>query len=130
MTSTNCSFCNVEATKILLENEVGIALQDAFPVTEGHTLVIPKRHVASLFNLNADEQAALWQLAAEVRSKLVEEFHPAGFNVGVNDGRAAGQTVMHAHIHVIPRYVGDTAHPKGGIRQIIPKKAKYWEDKT
>ena len=127
LTGMNCPFCNVEATKILLENEVGIALRDAFPVTEGHTIVITKRHVTSLFDLDADEQAALWQLAAEIRARLVEEFHPAGFNVSVNDGRAAGQTVMHAHIHVIPRYVGDTAHAKGGIRQIIPKKAKYWE---
>ena len=125
-----CPFCNLEADKILLENDVGIALRDAFPVTEGHTLVIPKQHVVSLFDLDADEQAALWQLAAEVRARLVEEFHPAGFNVGVNDGRAAGQTVMHAHIHVIPRYTGDATDPRGGVRQVIPKKARYWEGQT
>ena len=126
----NCPFCNLEADKILLENEVGIALRDAFPVTEGHTLVVPKQHVASLFDLDANQQAALWQLAAEVRARLLEEFQPTGFNVAVNDGRAAGQTVMHAHIHVIPRYSGDIADPRGGVRQIIPKKARYWEDET
>ena len=126
----NCPFCNLEADTILLENEVGIALRDAFPVTEGHTLVVPKRHVASLFDLDANEQAALWQLAAEVRARLVEEFHPAGFNVAVNDGRAAGQTVMHAHIHIIPRYSGDATDPRGGVRQVIPKKARYWEGQT
>ena len=109
---------------------MGIALLDAFPVTEGHTLVVPKQHVVSLFDLDADEQAALWQLAAEVRARLVEEFRPAGFNVGVNDGRAAGQTVMHAHIHIIPRYTRDVADPRGGVRQVIPKKAKYWEGQT
>jgi diadenosine tetraphosphate (Ap4A) HIT family hydrolase len=110
-----------------LENEVGIALRDAFPVTEGHSLVIPKQHVVSLFDLDTEGQAALWQLAAEVRAKLVEEFHPAGFNFGVNDGPAAGQTVMHAHIHVIPRYTGDATDPRGGVRQIIPQKARYWQ---
>lgn len=84
-----CPFCNLDAPRILLGNEVGVALQDAFPVTDGHSLVLPKRHVASLFDLDAKEQAALWQLAAEIRAMLVEEFHPAGFNVGVNGGKAA-----------------------------------------
>lgn len=126
----NCPFCNVEAARILLDNEVGIALPDAFPVTQGHTLVLPKQHVVSLFDLDASEQAALWQLAAEVRARLTEEFHPAGFNVAVNDGKAAGQTVMHAHIHIIPRYSGDAADPRGGVRQVIAKKAKYWEEQT
>lgn len=99
-----CPFCNVDASRILMENEVGFALADAFPVTQGHTLVVAKRHVASLFDFTADEQAAMWRLAAEVRARLLEGLHPDGFNVGVNDGRAARQTIMHTHIHVIPRY--------------------------
>jgi diadenosine tetraphosphate (Ap4A) HIT family hydrolase len=122
-----CPFCNLEATQILLENEVGIALRDAFPVAEGHTLVIPKQHVVSLFDLDANAQATLWRLAAELRARLREEFHPAGFNVGVNDGKAAGQTVMHTHIHIIPRYSGDAADPRGGVRQVIRKMANSWE---
>lgn len=104
--SEECPFCNVEASRILMENEVGFALADAFPVTHGHTLVVSKRHVASLFDFTPDEQAALWRLAAEVRAKLLEGLQPDGFNVGVNDGRAARQAIMHTHIHVIPRYFG------------------------
>ena len=130
LTGMICPFCNVDAALIVLDNEVGIALRDAFPVTEGHTLVIPKKHVVSLFDLSGNEQAVLWQLAAEVRALLIEEFHPAGFNVGVNDGEAAGQTVMHAHIHVIPRYTGDATDPRGGVRRIIPRKARYWEGQS
>jgi diadenosine tetraphosphate (Ap4A) HIT family hydrolase len=127
MSATACPFCNVDATRILLENEVGIAIRDAFPVTEGHALAIPRQHVISLFDLDIREQLALWQMASEVRAKLADEFHPAGFNVGVNDGKTAGQTVMHAHIHVIPRYSGDSEDPRGGIRRVIPKQARYWE---
>jgi diadenosine tetraphosphate (Ap4A) HIT family hydrolase len=84
------------------------------------------QHVASLFDRPAEEQAALWWLVAEVRSRLQAQLKPAGFNIGVNDGQAAGQTVDHAHIHVIPRYNGDVADPRGGVRWIIPDKARYW----
>jgi diadenosine tetraphosphate (Ap4A) HIT family hydrolase len=126
MPTTPCPFCNLDATRILLENEVGFAIRDAFPVTEGHTLVIPRQHVVSLFDLDTKGQLALWQMVGEVRAKLAQEFHPAGFNVGVNDGKAAGQTVMHAHIHIIPRYPGDTSDPRGGIRWVMSKKARYW----
>lgn len=127
---TTCPFCGPDTAQSVLENELGYALWDAFPVTEGHTLVIPRQHVVSLFDLSAAQQAALWQLAAEVRAKLIAMFHPAGFNIGVNDGRAAGQTVMHAHIHVIPRYAGDAADPRGGVRRIIASKARYWYGQT
>jgi diadenosine tetraphosphate (Ap4A) HIT family hydrolase len=122
-----CPFCNKDAEKVWLEQDGAQALWDAFPVTEGHTLVIPKRHAVSLFDLSPEEQAALWRLVAEVRSQLLEKFQPAGFNVGLNDGRVAGQTVMHAHVHVIPRYAGDARDPRGGVRRIIPEKARYWE---
>jgi diadenosine tetraphosphate (Ap4A) HIT family hydrolase len=90
-------------------------------------LVVPRRHVASLFDLPEGEQAALWRLVAQVRSKLMAELQPDGFNIGVNDGLAAGQTVMHAHIHVIPRRLGDIADPRGGIRWVMPAKAMYWQ---
>lgn len=123
---TGCPFCHLEPSRIWLENEVGIAFADSFPVSEGHTLVIPRQHVTSLFDLSPGEQAQLWQLVAEVRQQLVEKHHPDGFNVAVNDGRAAGQTVMHTHIHIIPRYVGDRDDPRGGIRWVIPEKARYW----
>ena len=123
-----CPFCNLEPSRIWLETSVGIALPDAFPVSGGHTLVIPRKHVASLFDLSLDEQAAIWQLVADARHQLQQRFHPDGFNIGVNDGQAAGQTVMHAHIHIIPRYSGDRDDPRGGIRWVVPSKARYWRE--
>jgi diadenosine tetraphosphate (Ap4A) HIT family hydrolase len=103
-----------------------VAVADAFPVAEGHLLVIPRRHVASLFDLREAEQAAVWGLVAQVRGWLVSELRPDGFTVGVNDGLAAGQTVLHAHVHVIPRRTGDVADPRGGVRWVLPAKAPYW----
>lgn len=126
MDQHDCPFCRLEKNRIRLESEFAVAFLDGFPVTTGHTLVIPKRHVASLFELNEKEQAEVWKLVAEVRAMLVAEFHPDGFNIGLNDGTAAGQTVMHAHVHVIPRRHGDVADPRGGVRWIIPEKAAYW----
>ena len=111
---------------MLLETEATLAIFDAYPVTEGHALVIPKRHVASVFELPREELDALWTQISAVRRLLADRYSPAGFNVGINDGLAAGQTVPHAHIHVIPRRAGDTADPRGGVRWIIPGKAKYW----
>jgi len=127
MTASACPFCDVDASRIQLENEVGIAILDAFPVSEGHLLVVPKKHVASLYDLPTNEQAALWQLVSEVRKHIFQTFHPDGFNIGINDGQAAGQTVMHAHIHVIPRRIGDDPDPRGGIRRVITGKAQYWK---
>ena len=109
-----------------MENAIGVVMWCGFPVTEGHSLVVPKKHVASIYELSADEQAALWALVAEARQWLQDQSHPDGFNIGVNDGAAAGQTVAHAHIHVIPRRTGDVPDPRGGIRWVIPDKARYW----
>lgn len=128
MDQHDCPFCRLEKHRIHLESEFAIALLDAFPVAEGHTLVVPKRHVASLFDLPEEEQAAVWGLVAVVRDKLMAKLKPDGFNVGVNDGAAAGQTVMHAHVHVIPRFKGDVADARGGVRWIIPSKAQYWDE--
>lgn len=126
MDQHDCLFCRLETNRIRLESEFALAFLDGFPVTQGHTLVIPRQHVASLFELPAEEQAAVWALVAQVRGLLLEELHPDGFNVGVNDGTAAGQTLMHAHIHVIPRRHGDVADPRGGVRWVIPDTAEYW----
>jgi diadenosine tetraphosphate (Ap4A) HIT family hydrolase len=126
MDQRRCRFCHLEKSRITLENDSAVAFPDAFPVTEGHILVVPKRHVASLFDLSEEDQAALWRLVALVRGKLAAELKPDGFNVGVNDGPAAGQTVLHAHVHVIPRRKGDVADPRGGVRWIMPAKARYW----
>ena len=124
--STNCPFCSPAAQRIWMKSEHALALPDGFPVTEGHTLVIPRRHVASVFDLTDEEQIQVWTFVAQVRDRIETEYRPDGFNIGLNDGSAAGQTVSHAHIHVIPRRDGDVADPRGGLRWIIPEKAPYW----
>jgi diadenosine tetraphosphate (Ap4A) HIT family hydrolase len=121
-------FCHLESSRIAVENDCAVAIPDAFPVAEGHTLVVPKRHVASLFDLSAEDQAAIWKLVTQVRGKLASELQADAFNVGINDGPAAGQAVMHAHVHVIPRRAGDVADPRGGVRWVLPGKAKYWTE--
>lgn len=123
-----CPFCDFDRARLVLEAESAIALRDGFPVADGHTLVIPRRHVQSIFQLSSADQAALWILVAEVRKQLIETDSADAINIGVNDGWAAGQTVEHAHIHLIPRRQGDVADPRGGIRNIIPSKARYWEE--
>ncbi len=122
-----CPFCEIAPNRLLMQNELVLAFLDNYPVSTGHSLVIPKRHVASVFELSKEEFAALWQMVSEIRSRLVELHAPAGFNVGLNDGDAAGQTVPHAHVHVIPRYAGDVADPRGGVRWVIAEKAVYWK---
>jgi len=122
----DCPFCNFDPAKVWIQNEHAIDFNDSFPVSQGHTLIIPKKHVPSLFGLFEEVQKSLWTLVADVRNHLIEELNPDAFNIGVNDGEAAGQTVQHAHIHVIPRYNGDVSDPRGGIRWVIPEKADYW----
>lgn len=126
MPQHDCPFCYPQTTRIRLESELVMAMLDGFGVTEGHTLVLPRRHVTSIFDLSEPEQSAVWSMVAQVRAGLMDELRPDGFNVGLNDGPAAGQTVMHAHVHVIPRRAGDVADPRGGVRWIIPDKAAYW----
>jgi diadenosine tetraphosphate (Ap4A) HIT family hydrolase len=121
-----CPFCHLEKSRITLESDCALAIPDAYPAAEGHMLVVPKRHVASLFDLSDEEQEAIWRLVAQVRGKLASDRQPDGFTVGVNDGPAAGQTVLHAHVHVIPRRAGDVADPRGGVRWVLPSTAKYW----
>lgn len=126
MPSTPCPFCPPPADRIVARNELAAAFSDGFPVSPGHTLVIPKRHVMSLSELTGDEVSALWSLLVESRALLDATFKPDGYNVGVNDGHAAGQTVMHVHVHLIPRFNGDRADPRGGVRWVLPDKASYW----
>jgi diadenosine tetraphosphate (Ap4A) HIT family hydrolase len=125
MDQNRCLFCHLEKSPITLENEAARAFTEAFPVADGHTLVVPKWHVVSLFDLPEDDQAALWRLVALVRGRLIDELKPDGFNVGVNDGPAAGQTVMHAHVHAIPRRTGQVANPRGGVRCVVPAEGQY-----
>jgi diadenosine tetraphosphate (Ap4A) HIT family hydrolase len=123
---TNCPFCNPTADReILLESESVIAIYDKFPVNEGHALIIPKRHVASYFDLPVAEQTACWALVNQVKEIVAKQYNPAGFNIGINVGETAGQTVHHVHIHLIPRYEGDVDDPRGGVRGVIPSKQKY-----
>ena len=104
-------------------------IQDAFPVSPGHALLIPHRHVPSFFDLTDDERTDLMDLLGRARAKIQAELSPHGFNIGINDGPAAGQTVMHLHVHLIPRFNGDRPDPRGGVRWVFPEKADYWSDK-
>ena len=124
----DCIFCDrIRAGEVLAQDATAVAFADAFPLTRGHTLIVPRRHEPDFLALSGDEHAAIWRLVAQVRAIVDRQHRPQGYNLGVNVGEAAGQTVGHAHLHVIPRYVGDVDEPRGGIRWIIPDKAKYWE---
>ena len=103
-----------------------MVVRDAYPISPGHTLIIPRRHVGSFFNIDVAKRDALLALLEEAKRWLNKELKADGYNIGINDGAAAGQTVAHLHIHLIPRYNGDRADPRGGVRWIIPEKAKYW----
>ncbi|MFG6469278.1 HIT family protein [Roseateles sp. BYS87W] len=122
----NCVFCDLPAGRILGQNEYAVWVRDGFPVSRGHSLVIPRRHLASFFETSGDERTALMTLLDTARAAAIAEFQPAGFNIGVNDGVAAGQTVTHLHIHLIPRYAGDVPDPRGGVRWVLPEYADYW----
>ena len=122
-----CPFCSFDRTKIRIENDLVFTIRDGFPLSPGHTLILPKRHVLSFFETTKNEQRALLGALHQERNELTGEFSPDGFTIGINDGPAAGQTVPHLHIHLIPRYKGDVADPRGGIRWAIPDKAVYWQ---
>ncbi len=129
-----CAFCDLlgqdeNASRVVAQNAHAAGILDGFPVSDGHSLVIPRRHVLSIFELNSAELDDVWSLVAELRDRLraTSAIVPDGFNIGPNDGTEAGQTVAHAHVHVIPRYRGDVPDPKGGIRWVIPRKANYWK---
>ena len=123
--STPCPFCTLANERIVASNELAVVIRDGFPVSPGHTLVVPKRHVASWFDVTPEEQLAIMSLLAQAKQHLDAEHAPAGYNIGINCGEAAGQTVIHLHVHVIPRYRGDVPDPTGGVRHVIPGKGNY-----
>lgn len=119
-----CLFCT-DAKGVSLKNELAYSARDSYAVSPGHTVVVPKRHVAEFFDLTQDEVAACMDLINEEKKLIDEEFNPDGYNIGVNIGPAAGQSILHVHIHIIPRYEGDVENPQGGVRHVLPKKAHY-----
>lgn len=124
--STDCPFCDVADVRIVDGNDLAVLIEDGFPVTKGHLLAIPRRHVADYFELRQPELNAVQRLldAGRMHSQQRDPT-VAGFNVGINSGEAAGQTVFHCHVHLIPRRAGDVEHPRGGIRAVIPGKGEY-----
>lgn len=121
----DCIFCVIDKSKIILENEGALAIFDGFPVNKGHMLVIPKKHIETYFEASNYDKSNLWDLVEKCKDYLDKSLSPDGYNIGINNGVAAGQSVMHLHIHLIPRYVGDIDNPKGGVRGVIPDKRIY-----
>jgi len=121
----SCIFCNTDKNRIILENEDAFVIYDAFPVSKGHMLIIPKKHIENYFEVDEEIKLKLWELVDKCKEMADEKFAPQGYNIGINCGIAAGQTVMHLHIHLIPRYSGDMENPRGGVRGVIPDKRIY-----
>lgn len=119
-----CLFCT-DPRGVSLRHELAFSARDSYPTSPGHTLVIPRRHVSSYFDLTPEEVAACMGLIQEEKKLIDKEFKPDGYNIGVNVGSAAGQSILHVHIHLIPRYQGDVENPQGGVRHVIPKRAYY-----
>lgn len=121
-----CLFCNIEDERIIASNSLAYAIRDKFPVTEFHTLIIPKRHIAGMFDLYQPELNAIHRLIKHIKEEIIKlDGSVLGFNVGVNDGEVAGQTIFHCHFHLIPRRNGDTDNPRGGVRGVINQKRDY-----
>ncbi len=123
--SIDCPFCRPDQDRVIEETALTRTIRDGFPVSPGHTLITTIRHVTGFFELTEDERAALTSGLWRARDLILQEHTPDGFNVGVNIGEAAGQTVPHVHVHLIPRYSGDVPNPRGGVRAVIPDKAGY-----
>lgn len=119
----NCLFCTHDES--VLRNDLAYARYDNYPVNDGHFLIIPFRHVSDFFDLSKEEVDAIFLLIDEVKNLLDKKHKPDGYNIGINVGEAAGQTIWHVHVHLIPRYKGDMEDPRGGIRGVIPEKQKY-----
>jgi diadenosine tetraphosphate (Ap4A) HIT family hydrolase len=123
--SMTCPFCTLAPDTLILAMPRVVAIRDRFPVNPGHTLIITRRHVPTYFDADEDERLELWEAVAAVKAALDLELHPDGYNVGFNVGEAAGQTVMHLHVHVIPRFRGDVDNPRGGVRHVISSRGNY-----
>ena len=121
-----CLFCRVNLKHLVAEDELCYATKDSFPVTEFHTLIIPKRHVPNYFDLNLSEVSAMHEILVEMKRTIeTKDDSVTGFNIGVNSGKDAGQSIFHVHVHLIPRRKGDVENPRGGVRGVIPHKQKY-----
>ena len=121
-----CVFCGeIEKDRVLFETRKWIAMYDKYPVSKGHVLLIPKKHYETFFDLPEQLTNSIQYWIKHIKNILDDKYHPSGYNIGVNCGKSAGQTVMHCHIHIIPRYDGDVEDPRGGVRGVIPSKQKY-----
>lgn len=118
-----CPFCVIN--NYVLEDEEVFAIYDKYPVTKGHLLIITKRHITSFFDTTLKEKKEIYKMLESLKIFLIDKYDPDGFNIGINEGKAAGQTVEHLHIHLIPRYRGDVENPQGGIRGVIPERKIY-----
>ena len=126
MNFSSCIFCDLDKDRVILSNKLVLSFRDNFPVTPLHTLIIPKRHIKDYFELTQDEVIACYEVIKRLKQDLTKE-DPSieGFNIGINSGEVAGQTIFHCHIHLIPRRKGDVENPRGGVRHIIPGKGFY-----
>lgn len=120
-----CIFCNEISDKIIMENELFYARYDEFPLNNGHVLIIPKRHFESFFEATENEIRAAYDLIQKSKIMLDKQYNPDGYNIGINIGKDAGQTVFHLHIHLIPRYIGDVENPRGGITNFKKRLIDY-----
>lgn len=125
MEPEKCPFCNPAADEIVAKNDLCYARRDRYPVSRGHLLIIPFRHTPDFFSLTSGEKEALLDLIGTCRDFIAGNFNPDGYNIGMNIGSAAGQTIMHCHCHIIPRYTGDVDRPRGGVRGVVPEKSRY-----
>lgn len=128
MPDPTCPFCPPDEERVFHATDLAVALWDEFPVSPGHALVIPRRHVASWFDATREERLAILDSIDVAKSAVERERRPDGWNIGINVGAAAGQTVFHLHVHLIPRYDGDVPDPRGGIRHVLPERADYWSE--
>lgn len=122
---SDCPFCAFKHFRVLHGNDLAMALRDEYPVSKGHTLIVPRRHVRSWSEATENERLAILELIDRMRERLDEDVQPDGYNIGINEGAAAGQTVLHLHVHLIPRYLGDVPDPRGGVRNVIPERGNY-----
>ena len=123
-----CPFCYIDQNQKIADSKFSYAKFDVFPITEGHALVISKKHVSNYFDLSQDEQMDMMNLVAQVKNDFDKKYGLSDYNIGINCGALAGQTIDHVHIHLIPRRKGDVGDPRGGVRWVIPNKAKYWDE--
>ena len=121
-----CIFCKIKTEELQFENQLAYSSRDSYPVSEFHSLIFPKRHVDSYFELTNDEIQACNELILRTKEKILkQDTSVKGFNIGTNAGKVAGQSIMHCHIHLIPRKEGDVENPQGGVRSVIPQKQHY-----